>query len=147
MFVDTEAELPIGRRRVSENCRRGAGVGGACSSVAGCRAHASYTPDTSDLLPQGARIIFNMHYHNATARRRPTRARRRAAMEHDAAASNVGNFQLIGAPGGGQIVDVRVLIPAEATGHIERVRFTGDLGVPEIRVFSMTNHMHKFGVT
>ena len=39
------------------------------------------------------------------------------------------------------------MIFAEASGHIERVRFTvPDLGVPEIRLFSMTNHMHKVGV-
>jgi hypothetical protein len=149
MFVDTEAESADWPGGVSENCGGGAGVGGAL--LVGGWVPGSmpiHTPDNVGiLLPQGARIIFNMHYHNGTGAAQTDEGTGVALRWSTTLPQYVGSFQLIGAPGGGNIVESPFMIPAEATGHIERVRFTvPDLGVPEVRVFSMTNHMHKVGV-
>jgi len=149
MFVDTEAESADWPGGVSENCGGGSGASGAL--LVGGWVPGSlpiYTPDNVGiLLPAGARIIFNMHYHNATGATQTDEGTGVALRWSTTPPQYVGSFQLIGAPGAGDILESPFMIPAEATGHVERVRFTvPDLGVPEIRVFSMTNHMHKVGV-
>jgi hypothetical protein len=149
MFVDTEAESADWPNGVSEDCGGGSGVGGAL--LVGGWVPGSmpiYTPENVGImLPEGARLVFNMHYHNATGQPQVDDGTGVALRWSTTLPQYVGSFQLIGAPGGGDVVDPPFQIAAEATGHVERVRFTvPDLGVPEIRLFSMTHHMHRIAV-
>jgi hypothetical protein len=149
MFVDTEADSADWPGGVREDCGGGSGVSGAL--LVGGWVPGSlpiYTPDNVGImLPQGARLVFNMHYHNATGEAQTDDGTGVALRWSTTLPQYVGSFQLLGAPGAGDIVDSPFEIPTDATDHVERVRFTvPDLGVPEIRLFSMTHHMHRVAV-
>ncbi len=149
MFVDEQASSADWEGGVREDCGGGSGVNGAL--LVGGWVPGSMpivTPaDVAIRLPAGARLIFNMHYHNGSDATQTDTGSGVALRWSSTLPRYVGSFQLIGAPGAGNLLEPPFMIPAEATGHVERVRFTvPDLGVPEIRVFSMTNHMHKVGV-
>lgn len=149
MFVDEQADSASWDGGVLEDCGGGSGVGGA--TLVGGWVPGSLPIETPDdvaiRLPVGARIIFNMHYHNASNTAQTDDGTGVALRWSTALPRYIGSFQLVGAPGAGDMVDAPFMIPAGATDHVERLRYeVPDLGVPEIRVFSMTNHMHKVGV-
>lgn len=149
IFVDTDAESASWPGGVQEDCGGGSGVGGA--TLIGGWVPGSLPIEMPDgvgvQLPAGARLVFNMHYHSSTAQTQTDDATAIALRWSTTLPQWIGSFQLIGAPGGGDIVDPPFEIPAGATGHQETVRLVvPDLGIPEVRVFSIANHMHKVGV-
>lgn len=149
MFVDEGAESASWPGGVQENCGGGSGVGGA--TLVGGWVPGSLPIETPDevavLLPAGSRIIYNMHYHNATGLPQTDDGTGVALRWSSTLPRYVGSFQLIGAPGAGDMLDAPFMIPAGATDHVERIEFVvPDLGLPEVRIFSIANHMHKVGV-
>jgi hypothetical protein len=149
MYVDESAESASWEGGVLEDCGGGAGISSPVlvgGWVPGSRP--IETPaEVAMRLPAGARIIFNMHYHNGSNEPKTDEGTGVAMRWSTTVPRYVGTFNLVGAPGVGTLQDPPFLIPADATGHVERVRYTvPDFGVAELRVFAITNHMHKVGV-
>lgn len=149
MYVDESAESASWDGGVLEDCGGGAGISTPVligGWVPGSRP--IETPQNVAMrLPAGARIVFNMHYHNGSGEPQSDDGTGVAMRWTTSIPQYVGTFNLIGAPGAGDLLDPPFMIPADATGHVERVRYVvPDFGVPELRVFAVTNHMHKVGV-
>ncbi len=149
IFVDTEATSASWPDGISENCGGGSGVSSA--TLVGGWVPGSLPIETPEgvgiQLPAGARLVFNMHYHAATSEPATDEGTSLALRWSTTLPHWVGSFQLIGAPGGGDIVDPPFTIPAGEKAHIEEVELVvPDLGLPEVRIFSIANHMHKVGV-
>ncbi len=149
MFVDESAESADWEGGVLEDCNGGSGVSGALLIGGWVPGGLPIeTPaEVAMRLPVGARIIFNMHYHNATGAPQTDQGTGVALRWSTTLPRYVGTFQLVGAPGAGDLLDAPFFIPAGADGHIERMRYVvPDLGLPELRLFAMSNHMHRVGV-
>src|SRR5262249_46495333 len=149
IFVDAEAESAAWPDGISENCGGGAGVG--AGALIGGWVPGSMPIETPDgvgiPLPAGARLVFHMHYHPPTPDPPSDEGTALARGWTTTLPQWLGSFNLVGAPGGGDIVEPPFTIPAGASGHVETVRLeVPDLGLPEVRVFSIANHMHKVGV-
>jgi hypothetical protein len=98
-------------------------------------------------LPAGARIILNMHYHAKVTGPEVDDGTGLALRWQATAPEYVSEFTLIGAPAEGQLTTSPFMIPAGATGHQEVVDYTvPNIGLADVRVFSVLNHMHKVGV-
>jgi hypothetical protein len=106
------------------------------------------TPESVGIrLPAGARIILNMHYHALATGAEVDDATALALRWQATAPEYVSDFTLIGAPGLGQLTTSPFSIPAGATGHQEVVDYAvPNIGLADVRVFSILNHMHKVGV-
>ena len=150
MFVDVNADSAGWTDGVSYNC--GGGAGGASNAIlVGGWVPGSLpieTPeDVSVLLPAGARIIYNMHYHATGAGPETDDATGVALRWQDTATPYVSTFELIGAPGQGNNVTAPFLIPAGASGHREQIEYAvPPIGNVEAVIWSIANHMHKVGV-
>ena len=149
LFIDTNADSASWPNGVSENCGGGAGVSGA-QLVGGWVPGALpiETPeDVGILLPAGARIIFNMHYHASVLGEEVDDSTGLALRWQTTAPSYVSQFYLIGAPGQGDILTQPFTIPAGASGHEEIIEYASpDVGPADVRIWSIVNHMHKVGV-
>ncbi|MCA9705553.1 MAG: hypothetical protein KDK70_06890 [Myxococcales bacterium] len=99
----------------------------------------SYAPDKSDI--PGLRryaAVTGAEVDDATA----------LALRWDSAQPEyVSEFVLMGAPGSGSMVDPPFVISAGATGHVEAVEWpVPPIGLADVRIWSVLNHMHKVGV-
>ncbi len=149
LFIDANAQSAGWDNGVSENCGGGAGVSGA--QLVGGWVPGALPIETPDdvgiLLPAGARIIFNMHYHASVLGEQIDDTTGLALRWQTTPPSYVSEFFLIGAPGQGTVVDPPFMIPAGATDHQEVVEYAvPDVGPADVRVWSIVNHMHKVGV-
>lgn len=104
--------------------------------------------DVGILLPAGARIVYNMHYHASVTGPQTDTGTALSMHWTETAPTYVSQFSLIGAPGAGTVQEQPFLIPAGASGHREVVeyRVPEELGGLDLRVWSALNHMHKVGV-
>jgi hypothetical protein len=149
IYVDEGAESAAWTDGVSRDCGGGAGVG-AATLVGG------WVPGSLPIelpggvgltLPAGARVVFNMHYHAGDDSEQLDDATALALRWSTTMPQYIGRFELIGAPGAGDLDEPPFSIPAGATDHVESLQYVvPELGVPEVRVFSIANHMHKIGV-
>ncbi|MBX7079189.1 MAG: hypothetical protein K1X88_08405 [Nannocystaceae bacterium] len=149
IYVDEGAESAAWPDGVSHDCGGGAGVGAA--TLVGGWVPGSMPIELPDgvglTLPAGARIVFNMHYHAGDDSEQVDDATALSMRWSSTMPQYVGRFELIGAPGAGELDDPPFSIPADATDHVESLQYVvPELGVPEVRVFSVANHMHKVGV-
>lgn len=116
-----------------------------------------YPEGVAGSIPEGAKLVMNVHYH-------PT-----GAVETDAGTgvdiryatgsplylgelALIGNFEsslgggmgLLSGPGdSGDFPEFR--IPAGASGHTETMLFRMPVGVPELKIWSASSHMHYVG--
>lgn len=149
LFVDANAESASWPGGISENCGGGSGIGGG--QLVGGWVPGSFPIETPEdvgiLLPAGARLIFNMHYHASVLGPETDDSTALALRWSNAAPQYVSDFYLIGAPGAGSVTTGPFLIPAGATGHQEVVEYAvPDIGPADVRIWSIVNHMHKVGV-
>jgi len=111
-------------------------------------------PDAGMLIPAGARLVMNVHYH-------PTGI---AAEVDDATGIDIdwtderpffaARLNLVGnageaeelQPGPNDENGVEFFIPAGEEAHTESMRFVVPDGFPQLRVFSVGTHMHYAGV-
>lgn len=150
LFIDANADSASWENGVQEDCGGGAGVPGGAQLIGGWVPGTLpiETPeDVGILLPAGARLIFNMHYHASVLGEQIDDATGLALRWETTPPSYVSEFYLIGAPGFGTIVDQPFMIPAGASGHEEVVEYpVPAIGPADVRVWSIINHMHKVGV-
>jgi hypothetical protein len=149
LFIDTDADSASWPGGISENCGGGSGVSGG--QLVGGWVPGALPIETPDdvgiLLPAGARIIFNMHYHASVVGPEVDDATRLILRWQDTAPSYVSQFTLVGAPGAGTITQPPFSIPAGESDHQEVVEYTvPPIGLADVRVWSIVNHMHKVGV-
>lgn len=150
MYIDVDGESAAWEDGVAYDCGGGAGnldnVQLIGAWVPGSRP--TETPDgVGILLPAGARIVYNMHYHASVDGAQTDDTTGVALRWSTTPPEYVSQFTLIGAPGAGTVTTPPFLIPAGASGHEEVVEYeVPDLGPVEIRVWAVLNHMHKVGV-
>lgn len=150
LYVDEAAESASWPDGISENCGGGAGIGGA--NLVGGWVPGSFPMETPDdvgiLLPAGARIVFNMHYHASVLGPETDDSTSVALRWTTTPPEYVSQFYLIGAPGAGTVTTGPFTIPAGASNHQEVVEFAvpSEAGLADVRVWSIANHMHKVGV-
>lgn len=150
LYIDIEGESASWTNGQQMNCGGGAGGVGNVQLVGG------WVPGTMPmeppegvgiLLPAGARIIYNMHYHASVSGPQVDDATGIALRWTTNPPQQISQFSLIGAPGEGTLVDPPFFIPAGATGHVETIDYVvPDFGPVDLRVWSVLNHMHKVGV-
>lgn len=149
IYVDTEAESASWPGGTSLNCGGGAGVSNVQLVGAWTPGNLpTETPESVGIrLPVGARIVFNVHYHASVMGPQMDDATGLALRWQTTAPTYVADFQLIGAPGIGTVTTSPFMIPAGASGHQEVVEYAvPNIGLADVRVFSVLNHMHKVGV-
>jgi hypothetical protein len=149
LYVDEGGQSASWPNGISEDCGGGAGIGGA--TLVGGWVPGSFPMETPDgvgiLLPAGARIVLNMHYHASVIGPETDDSTAVALRWSTTAPEYVSEFYLIGAPGAGDTTTGAFTIPAGASGHEEVVEFqVPQVGPADVRVWSIANHMHKVGV-
>ena len=103
--------------------------------------------DVGILLPAGARIVYNMHYHASVTGPESDDATGIALRWTETPPEYVSQFQLIGAPAAGDVTTQPFMIPAGASGHEEIAEYeVPPIGQADVRVWSVLNHMHRVGV-
>jgi len=148
IYVDLQGASAGWPGGVSYDCGGGAGVSNVL--LVGAWVPGGLPMETPDgvgiRLPAGARIVLNMHYH-AAAGSEVDDATGLALRWQPTPPEYVAEFSLIGAPAEGTLLDPPFLIPAGATGHQETIDYAvPNIGLADVRVFSVLNHMHKVGV-
>ncbi|MCA9709097.1 MAG: hypothetical protein KDK70_24855, partial [Myxococcales bacterium] len=149
IYVDVDGASAGWADGISRNCGGGAGVSNVLL-VGG------WVPGSLPIiapegvgvrLPAGARLVFNMHYHAAVTGAEVDDATALALRWDSAQPEYVSEFVLMGAPGSGSMVDPPFVISAGATGHVEAVEWpVPPIGLADVRIWSVLNHMHKVGV-
>lgn len=103
--------------------------------------------DVGIVLPAGARIVFNVHYHASPMGPESDDTTAIALRWTTTPPQWVSQLTLLGAPGLGDSVTGDFVIPAGATGHEEALRWTVPASAGnEVRLWSIGHHMHKVGV-
>ena len=140
---------------VLEDCGGGTGVQGPTQLVAG------WVPGSLPMvppegvgieLPQGARMILNVHYHATGAGPEIDEGTGLALRWTTQTPEYSSFFRLIGAPGAGSPLTGELMIPAGASGHVEEFEWTvSNGGDPfpddiDVRLWAIANHMHLVGV-
>jgi hypothetical protein len=149
VYVDVDGSSAGWPGGVSTNCGGGAGVsnvllvGGWVPGGMPMEA-----PDRVGIrLPAGARLVLNMHYHAAVTGPEVDDGTGLALRWQTTPPEYVSEFSLIGAPGQGDVTTAPFMIPAGASGHQEVADYAvPNIGLADVRVFSVLNHMHKVGV-
>ena len=134
---------------LKENCGGGAGVGNATLISAWVPGSLPFEPPAGVGIevPPGARLIFNYHYHATGAGPAVDDSTELALRYSTASPTWTSFFELVGAPGVGDIQTPPFLIPAGTKDHEEIVEWTvPDFGPVDVRVWTVANHMHKVGV-
>ena len=149
IYVDASANSASWPGGISQNCGGGAGVPGV--KLVGAWTPGSLPSEMPEgvgvLLPEGARIVFNVHYHAAVTGPETDDATGLALRWQTTEPEYVARFELVGAPGSGSVTTSPFSIPAGASGHQEVVDYVvPPIGPADVRVFSVLNHMHKVGV-
>lgn len=149
IFVDEAAESGSWPQGIDEGCGQGPGVANA-------RLVGAWVPgslpieapeDVGILLPAGARIVFNVHYHASVLGPETDDATGLALRWTTDVPAWVSEFRLIGAPGEGQSTTGEFVIPAGARGHEEVIEWpVAEVGDAEVRLWSVGHHMHKVAV-
>lgn len=149
IYVDTEAESAGWPGGTELNCGGGAGVSNVQLVGAWTPGNLpSETPEGVGIrLPVGARLVFNVHYHASVTGPQTDDGTGLALRWQTTPPTYVADFQLIGAPGFGTVTTSPFMIPAGAGSHQEVVEYAvPNIGLADVRVFSVLNHMHKVGV-
>ncbi|WP_433930416.1 hypothetical protein AB3662_40935 [Sorangium cellulosum] len=115
-------------------------------------------PDIGIALPADALIVMQVHYHPRPGEEPSPDATRVALRLSDGKPPRALQSVLLGnaeapfanggglLPGPGDRGSVEFRIPADARGHVERMRFTLDLPIPEVSIYGAGVHMHRAGV-
>ncbi len=149
IYVDLDGASAGWPGGVSTNCGGGAGVSNVLLVGAWVPGGLPMTtPDGVGIrLPEGARIVLNMHYHATVTGPQTDDGTGLAMRWQPTPPEYVADFSLIGAPADGTLTTSPFMIPAGATGHEETIEYTvPNIGLADVRVFSVLNHMHKVGV-
>lgn len=110
-------------------------------------------PDTGMLVPAGARLVMNIHYH-PTGLGPEVDAETTLELDwHDERPAWASQLTLIGnfeggplQPGPGDRGGPEFRIPAGAENHTEEMLFTVPDSIPEVRLWEVGTHMHYVGV-
>ncbi len=110
-------------------------------------------PDTGMLVPEGARLVMNVHYH-PTGLGPEVDAETAIELDwHEERPAWASQLALIGnfeggplQPGPGDRGGPEFRIPAGAEDHTEEMIFTLPNDVPEVRLWEVGTHMHYVGV-
>ncbi|MGK3984851.1 hypothetical protein WME99_17525 [Sorangium sp. So ce136] len=109
-------------------------------------------------LPANALIVMQVHYHPKPGKPPSPDATRVALRLNEARPPRALRNLLLGnaeeplssrgalLPGPGDRGSVEFRIPADARGHVERMRFNIDLPIPEVSIYGAGVHMHRAGV-
>lgn len=140
---------------VKQNCGGGAGINAAPQLIGGWVPGGMPMEAPADVateLPAGTRLILNVHYH-ALGSGPETDDSTGVALRWSSTKPLWSTFfTLIGAPGVGKSLTGPLLIPAGEKDHVEDYEFevlANGQPFPDsvsVRLWSMTNHMHKVGV-
>jgi Copper type II ascorbate-dependent monooxygenase, C-terminal domain len=149
IFIDEDAESASWPQGIQEDCGSGPRVSNAQligAWVPGSRPIEA-PEDVGILLPAGARIVFNVHYHASVGGPEVDDGTGLALRWTTDAPEWVSYFELVGAPGVGDSTTGEFSIPAGARDHEETIEFTlPPLGDAEVRLWSVGHHMHKIAV-
>jgi len=150
MYIDPNGDSAAWTDGQSADCGGGAGGISNPQLVGGWVPGAMpiETPeDVGILLPQGARIVYNMHYHAVVTGPETDEGTGLTLRWSTTAPEYVSEFELIGAPGVGSTTTAPFMIPAGATAHEEIVEYEVPvIGLVDVRIWSVLNHMHIVGV-
>jgi hypothetical protein len=149
VFVDTAQASASWSDGISLNCGGGAGIDAA--QLVGGWVPGGLPIETPEgvgvRLPAGARLIFNVHYHANILGPEVDEGTGLALRFGTATPAYVAEFALIGAPGAGSLTTAPFVIEPGAAGHQEVIEYAvPSLQGADVRVWSVTNHMHKVGV-
>lgn len=149
VFVDEAAESASWPQGIEEDCGQGPGVANA-------RLVGAWVPgslpieapeDVGILLPAGARLVFNVHYHASVTGPEVDDGTGIALRWTTDAPEWVSSFGLVGAPGDGTSTTGEFLIPAGARDHDEVIEWAvPQLGDAEVRLWTVGHHMHKVAI-
>jgi len=116
----------------------------------------AYGPDIGALIPANALLIMQIHYHPAGATAAPDATKLKLRF-NKSKPTNLLEVVLLGnmeraLPGGDGLLPgpndqggVEFRIPANAAGHIERMRFTIPSVPVPVHVYGIAHHMHYLG--
>jgi len=149
IFIDEGAASASWPQGILEDCGSGPGVANA-------RLVGGWVPgslpieapeDVGILLPAGARIVFNVHYHASVVGPQVDDGTGIALRWATDVPEWVSYFELVGAPGVGQSTTGEFVIPAGARDHEETIEWAlPPIGDAEVRLWSVGHHMHKIAV-
>jgi hypothetical protein len=114
--------------------------------------------DVGTLVQAGSLIVMQVHYHPKPGEIPAPEATRVTLRFNDERPSRALQNVLVGnadrpfpdgdglLPGPGDRDAVEFRIPAGEKGHVERMRFTVNLPIPEVSIYGAAVHMHRVGV-
>lgn len=149
IYVDDKGESAAWEGGVKYDCGGGSGISGAPQLIAawipGSLPNEPPADVGTELVP-GTRLIMNVHYH-AQATEQVDSATQLALRWRADEPEWKSRFLLVGEPGLGTSDNGEFLIPAGEAEHVEAYHWS--INFPdalEVRLWSVTAHMHKVGV-
>ncbi len=154
-YIDETAASASWPGGVKQNCGGGSGVNAPTQLIGGwIPGGLPMQPPqgVGIVLPAGARLILNVHYHASGAGPEQDDGTGLALRWTTEKPDYTSFFMLLGAPGQGSSLTGPLQIPAGASGHVEEYEWVVSAGgqpfpdTVDARFWAVANHMHKVGV-